>query len=160
MRVFEDKIHHREHLVLSKGDISDGQPVLTRVHSACVLGDVFGGSLNLSGIYLRRAIDKINQEKRGVLVYLCLQNGQNHLSHQAQAYLKRKAHESTNKTSIKDKNLESLPLVMDDKDYGVGAQILRALQITQLRLLSNSLKKRVGLKGYGLEIVEMVPLTF
>ena len=148
LRVFEDKIHHQEHLVFSKGDISDGKPVLTRVHSSCVIGDIFGGPFSLSGVYLRRAIHCINQEGRGVLVYLCLPNQENRFTNQVKAY-----------SQMTLKKAEAIPFTMDAKDYGVGAQILRALQVTQLRLLSNSPQKRVGLKGYGLEIVEMVPLT-
>ena len=176
LRVFRDKIHHREHLVFSKGDISDGKPVLTRVHVSCVIGDIFGGPFSQSGLDLRRAIDKINQEGRGVLVYLCMENEENRLTNHVQS-LPSKDYVSPSLAGQTQRNITSRakngapsndPLcgpapalatgAMDEKDYGVGAQILRALQVRQLRLLSHSPKKRVGLKGYGLEIIEMVSL--
>ena len=149
LRVFQDKINNREHLVFSKGNIGDGKPVLTRVHSSCITGDLFGGKLTRSGDYLKFSLKKINKEGRGVLIYLCLESIANRLVNRAQSYLNFKAAEKKTK-----------PLLMaDEKDYGVGAQILRSLGVTQLRLLTNSVQKRVGLKGYGLEIVETVPLS-
>ena len=152
VRVFQDKINNREHLVFSKGKIEDGQPVLTRVHSSCVTGDLFGGQVTKSGEYLRFSLEKINQEGRGVLIYLCLESVSNRLVNRVQSYL------SLKKDSHSSEKTVSFPLMVDEKDYGVGAQILRSLGVTQLRLLTNSAKKRVGLKGYGLEIVETVPL--
>ena len=145
LHVFQDKINNREHLVFSKGDVGDGRPVLTRVHSACVTGDLFGGQVTKSGEYLRFSLEKINKEGRGVLIYLCLESIANRLVNRVRSYLTFK------KTDIP-------PLMADEKDYGVGAQILRSLGVTKLRLLTNSTKKRVGLKGYGLEVVETVPL--
>ena len=152
LRVFQDKINNLEHLVFSKGDIDDGKPVLTRVHSSCVTGDLFGGQLTKSGEYLRSALEKINQEGRGVLIYLCLESMANRLVNRVRSYLDFKPLKTNGKKN------PSVPLMADEKDYGVGAQILRSLGVTQLRLLTNSTKKRVGLKGYGLEIVETVPL--
>ena len=148
LRVFQDKINNREHLVFSKGDIGDGKPVLTRVHSACVTGDLFGGQATKSGDYLRFSLDKIDKEGRGVLVYLCLESLDHRLVNRVSSYLELHKQEKGQK-----------PLLMaDEKDYGVGAQILRSLGVSRLRLITNSTQKRVGLKGYGLEIVETVPL--
>ena len=148
VHVFQDKINSREHLAFSKGNIGGGEPVLTRVHSSCVTGDLFGGQVTKSGEYLRLALEKINKEGRGVLVYLCLESVANRLVNRVQSYI-----DLSKKTTQKN-----FPLMADEKDYGVGAQILRSLGVTKLRLLSNSIKKRVGLKGYGLEVVEIVPV--
>ncbi len=153
VRVYQDKINNLKHLVFSKGNINDKQPVLTRVHSACLTGDLFGGQVTRSGEYLRYSLEKINQEGKGVLIYLCLESIDDRLVNRVRSYLNYNKEEE----SVKKKK-KSLPLMMDEKDYGVGAQILRSLGVTKLRLLTNSNQKRVGLKGYGLEIVETVPL--
>ncbi|MYE07569.1 MAG: 3,4-dihydroxy-2-butanone-4-phosphate synthase [Oligoflexia bacterium] len=153
LKVFQDKINNLEHLVFLKGNIKDGSPVLTRVHSSCITGDLFGGQVTKSGKYLRFALEKMNQEGRGVLIYLCLESIAHRLVNRVQSHLDFKQINSSN-----EKKSSFLPLMADEKDYGVGAQILRALGVTKLRLLTNSTKKRVGLKGYGLEIVETVPL--
>ncbi len=150
VRVFQDKLNNREHLVFSKGNIRDGKPVLTRVHSSCVTGDLFGGQVTKSGKYLRFSLEKIHQEGRGVLLYLCLESVTGRLMNQVRSHLD---------FYKKKENASFLPLMADEKDYGVGAQILRALGVTKLRLLTNSSKKRVGLKGYGLEIVETLPVN-
>jgi len=150
VRVFQDTINNREHLAFSKGDIGDGKPVLTRVHSSCVTGDLFGGQVTGSGEYLRFSLDRIDREGKGVLIYLCLENIANRLVNRVESYI------SFNRKS--GSVAKRLPLMADEKDYGVGAQILRSLGVTKLRLLTDSAKKRVGLKGYGLEIVETVPV--
>ncbi len=139
---FVDTIHNREHLVLSKGVVDDGQPVLVRVHLACVTGDVFGGCITQSGDYLQASLQKINRVGRGVLIYLCLENTTHQLTNRVQSYLE------TNKQLT----------VMDKKDYGIGAQILRTLGVSKLRLLTNSPARPPGLKGYGLEIIETIPI--
>ncbi len=148
VRVFQDSINDREHLALSKGDISGGGPVLTRVHSSCLTGDLFGGQVTKSGEYLQASLKKINEEKRGILIYLCLESRKGRLINRVRSYL-----------DPPNSSKKPGPLMADEKDYGVGAQILRSLGVTKLRLLSNSAQKRVGLKGYGLEIVETVPLN-
>ena len=153
LRVYQDKINNLEHLVFSKGNIDDTQPVLTRVHSACLTGDLFGGQVTRSGQYLRYSLEKINRDGRGVLIYLCLESIDNRLVNRIKSYLNC----SKDKGSFRKKK-KLFPLMMDEKNYGVGAQILRSLGVTKLRLLTNSSQKRVGLKGYGLEIVETVPL--
>ena len=143
LHVFWDNINNCEHLAFSKGVINTGKPVLVRVHSACIMGDVFGGQITKSGNYLLNSLQKIDQEGRGVLIYLCLEGTGRKLTDRARAYSPGNSKSS---------------LIMDEKDYGVGAQILRSLGVSQIRLLTNSTAKRIGLKGYGLEIVETVPI--
>lgn len=152
IRVFKDIINNQEHLVLSKGDITSEPAVLTRVHSSCVIGDLFGGQITNSGEYLKDALKQINQEGRGVFIYLCVENNSHKLEDQVKSYLNIKQNRDIKKTQ------SSPTIILDTKDYGVGAQILRALGITKIRLLTNSTQKRVGIKGYGLEIVETIPL--
>ena len=158
VKVFWDKLNKQEHLAFVKGPIVKGQPVLTRVHSACLTGDVFGGTVTKSGQYLKLALQKIQAQGAGVLVYLCLEGKGQKLSQRVNAYLNLKTHQ--NKTPLKPaKQSESLNYqAMDEKDYGVGAQILRSLGVSKLKLMSQSAPKRAGLKGYGLEIVDTVPL--
>ncbi len=152
--VFHDTINDREHLVFSKGNIADQQPVLTRVHSACITGDLFGGQLTRSGWYLRQSLKKIDEAGRGVLVYLRLENQTNGLLNRIKPYLNKTQKSSESKSGIDT----GMGVGTDEKNYGVGAQILRALGVSKIRLISNSSHKRAGLKGYGLEIVETVPL--
>ena len=136
IHVFWDNINNCEHLAFSKGAMDTGQPVLVRVHSACIIGDVFGGQITNSGRYLLSSLQTIDQEGQGVLVYLCLEGAGRKLKDRAQAY---------------SPGNSKLSLVIDEKDYGVGAQILRSLGVSKIRLLTNSTAKRIGLKGYGLE---------
>ena len=152
VRVFRDRINDREHLALSKGNIADGAPVLTRVHASCLTGDLFGGQVTKSGEYLKLSLKKINEEKKGILIYLCLENRKGLLISRVRSYLDPPS-------SLEQAGAPPAPLMADEKDYGVGAQILRSLGVTKLRLLTNSAQKRVGLKGYGLEIVESLPLN-
>ena len=143
VHVFWDNIHNSEHLVFSKGSIVPDVPLLVRVHSACTLGDVFGGTITQSGKYLFQSLKQINQEGRGVLVYLCLEGISQKRIDRARSYTSKEVH---------------TPVQMDEKDYGIGAQILRSLGVSKIRLLTNSVAKRTGLKGYGLEIVETVSI--
>lgn len=153
--VFHDTINDREHLVFFKGDIANQEPVLTRVHSACITGDLFGGQLTRSGWYLRQSLKQINKAGRGVLVYLRLEN-QNGLLKRIKPYLEQE--KNIDKSRSRSGVDTGMGAGTDEKDYGVGAQILRALGVSKIRLISNSSHKRAGLKGYGLEIVETVPL--
>ena len=159
--VFHDTINDREHLVFSKGDIANQEPVLTRVHSACITGDLFGGQLTRSGWYLRQSLKKIDEAGRGVLVYLRLEDQTNGLLNRIKPYLNQKQ----KNLSLQKQGQEAKSGIdtgmgagTDEKNYGVGAQILRALGVSKICLISNSDHKRAGLKGYGLEIVETVPL--
>ena len=138
--VFYDKVNDREHFALVKGVIKPEEPVLVRVHSSCLSGDLFRDKILASGPSLRQSLELINKEGRGVVVYLRMQR-------QVSAQLE-----------FHKKQLEGKRLVfpLDNRDYGIGAQILRALGISRIRLLTNSNLKKAGLKGYGLTIVETV----
>ena len=143
VRVFLDKMTRLEHLAFTKGNVSDGRPVLTRVHSACLMGDLFGEELSQSGRYLHQALKTIDRSGRGVLIYLRSQKEA--LSHRINLYRNKSLNQGEG-------------VFLDQKDYGVGAQILRTLGVSKIILLSNSRQKRVGLKGYGLEIISTQPL--
>ena len=152
VQVFRDGLEGREHLVISKGEIKPDMPVLVRVHTECVMGDIFGSLRTRSGDYIKLAMEKIDQEGAGVLLYLRMEDEGQRLVNRVKIYdqidkgvVATEEHRRTFRT--------------DKKDYGVGAQILRALGIRKIRLMANNVKaKRVGLKGYGLEIVETVSL--
>jgi len=144
VHVFQDEVDHREHLVFSKGAIDNGQPVLVRMHSACPIEDVFSGQMLRSENYLRFALRKIHEAGRGVLVYLCLAQKSGRLAHRVQHYAQ---------------NGDTRPRMwMDQKNYGVGAQILRSLGVSKIILLTHFSTKRVGLGGYGLEIVKTLDI--
>ena len=144
LSVFYDSVNDREHLVCVKGQINTKKAVLVRVQTSCLTGDLFQDKLLPTGIYLQKAIERINQEGSGVLVYLRMQSA---LSKFVEYH----------KSKTEDKN-SSLSLKSDEKDYGIGAQILRALGISQIKLITNKSSKRIGLKGYGLSIQEAIPL--
>ncbi|MCA8830031.1 bifunctional 3,4-dihydroxy-2-butanone-4-phosphate synthase/GTP cyclohydrolase II [Hymenobacter pini] len=141
-----------QHLALVKGDISGPEPVLVRVHSSCVTGDIFGSCRCDCGPQLHRAMQQIEREGRGVIVYMNQEGRGIGLLNKLRAY---KLQEQGRDTV--EANLE-LGFGMDERDYGVGAQILRDLGISKMRLLSNNPRKRTGLIGYGLEIVDSVPI--
>ncbi|UYZ64258.1 bifunctional 3,4-dihydroxy-2-butanone-4-phosphate synthase/GTP cyclohydrolase II [Hymenobacter weizhouensis] len=141
-----------QHLALVKGDISGPEPVLVRVHSSCVTGDIFGSCRCDCGPQLHRAMQQIEREGRGVVVYMNQEGRGIGLLNKLRAY---KLQEQGRDTV--EANLE-LGFGMDERDYGVGAQILRDLGISKMLLLSNNPRKRTGLIGYGLEIVDSVPI--
>ncbi|USN46296.1 MAG: 3,4-dihydroxy-2-butanone-4-phosphate synthase [Pseudobdellovibrionaceae bacterium] len=149
VHVFENKLDGYEHLVISKGPIDPNAPVLVRVHTECLVGDLFGSLRTRSGEYLRRSIDLINQEGAGLLVYLRLESMEGRLVKRIEAYARADQGEVVSER-------QKQGFRSDKKDYGIGAQILRAMGVRKIRLMSNSPKKRVGLKGYGLEIVETI----
>ncbi|MCZ0932414.1 MAG: 3,4-dihydroxy-2-butanone-4-phosphate synthase [Oligoflexia bacterium] len=144
LSVFYDSVNDREHLVCAKGQINTKKAVLVRVQTSCLTGDLFQDRLLPTGVYLKKAIECINKEGSGILVYLRMQNT---LSKFVEYH----------KNKIEDKN-SPLSLKSDEKDYGIGAQILRALGISHIKLITNKNSKRIGLKGYGLSIKETVPL--
>jgi 3,4-dihydroxy 2-butanone 4-phosphate synthase/GTP cyclohydrolase II len=151
IHVFENSLDGREHVVLVKGDINPDQPTLVRVHSECLMGDVFGSLRTRTGEYLDLSLKRIEEEGNGVLVYLRLEDMGQRLRQRVLSYHQMDQGEAPTEETRK-------AFRSDDRDYGIGAQILRSLGIRQLRLITNSHAKRVGLKGYGLEIVEEVPL--
>ncbi len=140
------------HLALIKGTWDKNEPVLVRVHSSCVTGDIFGSCRCDCGEQLHAAMKMVEQEGKGVILYMFQEGRGIGLINKLKAYKLQEMGRDT-----VEANLE-LGLPMDARDYGVGAQILRDLGITKLRLISNNPKKRAGLMGYGLEIIETVPI--
>ena len=142
----------QEHLALRKGSWSKDEPVLVRVHSSCMTGDIFGSCRCDCGPQLHKAMELIEADGKGVIFYMNQEGRGIGLLNKLKAY---KLQEQGRDTV--EANLE-LGFNSDERDYGVGAQILRDLGVTKMRLMTNNPKKRAGLIGYGLEIVEVVPL--
>jgi 3,4-dihydroxy 2-butanone 4-phosphate synthase/GTP cyclohydrolase II len=143
-----------EHLTLTLGDVSGDEPVLVRVHSECLTGDVLGSRRCDCGAQLDDSLARISAEGRGVLVYLRGHEGRGiGLGHKLAAYELQDAGHDT----VEANKLLGLPV--DDREYGVGAQILVGLGVKRMRLMTNNPAKYEGLQGYGLEIVERVPLS-
>jgi 3,4-dihydroxy 2-butanone 4-phosphate synthase/GTP cyclohydrolase II len=149
---FKEKGTNNEHLALIKGSWEPEEPILTRVHSSCFTGDIMGSLRCDCGDQLHAAMQMVEKEGKGVILYMNQEGRGIGLLNKLKAY---KLQEEGMDTV--DANLH-LGFGMDDRDYGVGAQILRYLGITKLRLMSNNPRKRAGLHGYGLEIVETVPI--
>ena len=149
---FRQKSNGLEHVALIKGDISGDEPVRVRVHSSCMTGDIFGSFRCECGDQLKLAMQRIEQEGRGAIIYLNQEGRGIGLMNKMKAY---KLQEEGMDTV--DANL-CLGFKADERDYGVGANILHKLGITKMRLMSNNPIKRVGLEGYGIEVVENVPL--
>ena len=149
---FKQKSNGLEHIALIKGNIADGQPVLVRVHSSCATGDIFGSMRCECGEQLHKAMELIEKEGRGVVVYLNQEGRGIGLMEKIRAYKLQEEGLDTVEANL------HLGHQADERDYGVGAQILQQLGIQQMRLLSNNPIKRVGLEGYGLEVVETLPL--
>jgi len=142
-----------EHMALVKGEWQKDEPVLVRVHSSCVTGDIFGSCRCDCGPQLHKAMETIEKEGKGVIVYMNQEGRGIGLLNKLKAY---KLQEEGRDTV--EANLE-LGFKMDERDYGVGAQIIRDLGISKMKLMSNNPVKRVGLIGYGLEVTENVPIV-
>ena len=144
--------NNQEHLAIVKGSWSKDEPILVRVHSSCLTGDVFGSCRCDCGPQLHKSLEMIEKEGKGVLVYMNQEGRGIGLLNKLRAY---KLQENGRDTA--EANIE-LGFKIDERDYGVGAQILRELGISKIRLLTNNPKKRAGLIGYGLEIIENLPI--
>jgi len=149
---FKQTANGQDHLALVKGEWDLDEPVLVRVHSSCVTGDIFGSCRCDCGEQLQKAMEMIEEEGRGVIVYMNQEGRGIGLLNKLKAYKLQEEGMDTVEANIE------LGFKMDERDYGVGAQILRDLGVRKIRLMSNNPKKRKGLIGYGLEIVESVGL--
>ena len=149
---FRDLTTGLEHVVLTKGEWKTDEPVLCRVHSSCMTGDIFGSQRCECGEQLRRAMEMIEQEGRGILVYMNQEGRGIGLMNKIRAYKLQEQGDDTVEANV------HLGFRPDERDYGVGAQILREMGAHKLRLMTNNPVKRVGLESYGIQIVENVPI--
>lgn len=152
MVAYRQKDNNQLHLALIKGTWEADEAVLTRVHSSCVTGDIFGSCRCDCGPQLHSAMEMIEKEGKGVIVYMNQEGRGIGLLNKLRAYKLQEQGRDTVEANI------DLGFKPDQRDYGVGAQILRDLGVSKLRLISNNPKKRAGLIGYGLEIVDNVPI--
>lgn len=149
---FRQKDNGLEHIAIIKGNVADGQPVLVRVHSSCATGDIFASKRCDCGAQLHEAMRMIEKEGRGAVVYLSQEGRGIGLMDKIRAYKLQEEGLDTVEANI------HLGHAADERDYGVGAQILNMLGIKKMRLMTNNPVKRKGLEGFGLEIVENVPI--
>ncbi|MEI6570692.1 MAG: bifunctional 3,4-dihydroxy-2-butanone-4-phosphate synthase/GTP cyclohydrolase II [Actinomycetes bacterium] len=151
--VFESLLDGTEHVAFVKGDISKAESALVRVHSECLTGDIFGSMRCDCGVQLDNALERIAAEGAGVLVYLRGHEGRGiGLGHKLRAYTLQDQGRDTVEANVE------LGLPIDSREYGIGSQILVDLGVTKMRVMTNNPSKYGGLEGYGLEIVERVPL--
>lgn len=149
---FREKNSSNEHLALLKGEWEKDEPILTRVHSSCFTGDILGSLRCDCGEQLQKAMQMVEQEGKGVIIYMNQEGRGIGLLNKLKAYRLQEEGMDTVEANL------HLGFQMDQRDYGLGAQILRHLGVTRLRLMTNNPRKRVGLVGYGLQIVENIPI--
>jgi 3,4-dihydroxy 2-butanone 4-phosphate synthase / GTP cyclohydrolase II len=149
---FREKNSANEHLALLKGEWQKDEPVMVRVHSSCFTGDILGSLRCDCGEQLHRAMQMVDKEGKGAILYMNQEGRGIGLLNKLKAYNLQEQGMDTVEANL------HLGFQMDQRDYGIGAQMLRHLGITKLRLISNNPKKRVGLIGYGLEIIENIPI--
>lgn len=149
---FRQKLNGMEHVAIFKGTWNEDEPILVRVHSSCMTGDIFGSCRCDCGEQLHKALEMIDAAGKGVVVYMNQEGRGIGLMHKMEAYkLQEEGYDTV------DANIH-LGFDPDERDYGVGAHILRELGVHKMRLMTNNPIKRVGLEAYGLEIVENVPI--
>lgn len=152
MTAYTQKDNNATHLALSKGTWAEDEPVLVRVHSSCITGDIFGSCRCDCGPQLHKAMEMIDQEGKGLIVYMNQEGRGIGLINKLRSYNLQDAGLDTVEANIQ------LGFKGDERDYGVGAQIIRAQGVTKMKLMSNNPTKRAGLIGYGLEIVENIAI--
>ncbi|WP_316797632.1 bifunctional 3,4-dihydroxy-2-butanone-4-phosphate synthase/GTP cyclohydrolase II [Pedobacter frigidisoli] len=152
MTAYTQLDNNATHLAISKGTWSQDEPILARVHSSCVTGDIFGSCRCDCGPQLHKALEMIEKEGKGLVVYMNQEGRGIGLINKLRSYNLQDAGFDTVEANIK------LGFKGDERDYGVGAQILRSEGVTKMRLMTNNPTKRAGLIGYGLEVVENIPI--
>lgn len=150
---FRQKSNGLEHVVLYKGTWADNEPILVRMHSSCVTGDIFGSCRCDCGDQLHRAMQMIEKEGKGMVVYLNQEGRGIGLMNKIAAYKLQEQGDDTVDANI------HLGFQPDEREYGVGAQILQEMGVSKIKLITNNPVKRVGLESYGLEIVENIPIV-
>ncbi len=152
LHLFREINSGKEHLALVKGEWTENEAILTRVHSSCMTGDIFGSCRCDCGPQLDKSMELIEEEGKGVIIYMNQEGRGIGLLNKLRAYKLQEEGYDTLEANIK------LGFKGDERDYGIGAQILRYLKVKKMKLMSNNPTKRTGLIGYGLEIVENIPL--